>query len=207
MELFSGQSDIVTAWQYVNAVCLGCLTHGAFVGHWTADYSAMEATGSACKRRWLECCHLSMLSPRPVACAGPASLCAACLYIITRPDSSCVHVCIFCDFLCLKVRPPPPKLTFSHCMKTHRAQTAVLNFRYFWWEEQGEKIAWALASFTRAMKECNNAINAIPHYPPPAHPCGHHGGIDSELSSAPYKGISRYHAFVTNNYGFRTTWL
>jgi len=47
MELFSGQSDIVTAWQSFNAVCLGCLTHGACVGHWTPDYSAMEATSSA----------------------------------------------------------------------------------------------------------------------------------------------------------------
>ena len=47
MELFSGQSDIVTAWQSVNAVCLGCLTHGARIGHWTPDYSTMEATGSA----------------------------------------------------------------------------------------------------------------------------------------------------------------
>ena len=56
----------------VNAVCLGCLTHGACVGHWTADYSAMEATGSASKRRWLECRHLSMPSPRPAACAGPS---------------------------------------------------------------------------------------------------------------------------------------
>ena len=49
MEVFSGQSDNVTAWQSVNAVCLGCLTHGTCVGHWTPDYSAMETTGSACK--------------------------------------------------------------------------------------------------------------------------------------------------------------
>ena len=35
----------VTAWQSVNAVCIGCLTHGACacVGHWTPDYGAMEA--------------------------------------------------------------------------------------------------------------------------------------------------------------------
>ena len=46
MELFSGQSDIVTAWRSVNAVCLGCLTHGACVGHWTPDCSTMEANGS-----------------------------------------------------------------------------------------------------------------------------------------------------------------
>jgi len=38
--------------------CVGCLTHGACVGHWTPDYSAMEAIGSACKKkRWLEYCH------------------------------------------------------------------------------------------------------------------------------------------------------
>ena len=47
MDLFSGQSDNVTAWQSVNAVCLGCLTHGACVGHWTPDYSAMETTSIA----------------------------------------------------------------------------------------------------------------------------------------------------------------
>ena len=46
MELFSGQSDIITAWQSVNAMCLGCLTHGACVGYWTPDYSVMEATSS-----------------------------------------------------------------------------------------------------------------------------------------------------------------
>jgi len=47
MELFSGQSDIITAWQSFNAGCVGCLTHSACIGHWTPDYSAMEATGSA----------------------------------------------------------------------------------------------------------------------------------------------------------------
>ena len=60
------------------------------VGHWTPDYSAMEATGScysACNRRWLECCHLSMPSPRPAACAGPACVQHACIIIISRPDS------------------------------------------------------------------------------------------------------------------------
>ena len=31
----------------MDAICLGCLTYGACVGHWTPDYSAMEATGSA----------------------------------------------------------------------------------------------------------------------------------------------------------------
>ena len=72
-------SDNVTAWQSVNAVCLGCMTHGACVGHWTPDYSAMEATGSAFKRRWLDCCHLSMPFPRPAACAGPACVQHACI--------------------------------------------------------------------------------------------------------------------------------
>jgi len=58
--LFSGKSDNVTSWQSVNVVRLGCLTHGACVGHWTPDYGAMGATGSACKRRWLKCYYLSM---------------------------------------------------------------------------------------------------------------------------------------------------
>jgi len=83
-DLFSGWSDNVTVWQSVSAVYLGCLTHGACVSHWTPDYNAIiEATGSACKGRWLECCHLCW-----------TSLCAACLYIIARPDS---------QFLCTRV--------------------------------------------------------------------------------------------------------
>ena len=41
MELFSGQSDNVTARQSDSAVCLGCLTHCACVGHWTPDYSTI----------------------------------------------------------------------------------------------------------------------------------------------------------------------
>jgi len=45
----------------------------------------MEATGSACKRRWLECCHLYATSTTCSVCW--TSLSAACLYIITRPDS------------------------------------------------------------------------------------------------------------------------
>ena len=43
--------------------------------HWTptsSHNSVMEATGSTCKRRWIECCHLCMPSPWPAACAGPA---------------------------------------------------------------------------------------------------------------------------------------
>ena len=81
----------VTAWQSVNAVCLGCLTHSACVGHWTTDYSPMEATGSASasKRRRLECCHLSMPSPRPAACAGPACV---------QPDSQFLFTRVY-DFL------------------------------------------------------------------------------------------------------------
>ena len=36
--------------RYRNSMAIfqwGCLTQGACVGHWTPDYSAMEATGSA----------------------------------------------------------------------------------------------------------------------------------------------------------------
>ena len=54
----------------------------------------MEATGSTCKRRWLECCHLSMPSPRPVAWCW-TSLCAACLYIISMPDTVPVYTCVY----------------------------------------------------------------------------------------------------------------
>ena len=55
------QSEIHIFWLYV----VSC--------HWTptsSHNSTMEATGSACKRTWLECCHLSMPSPQPAACAG-----------------------------------------------------------------------------------------------------------------------------------------
>ena len=45
----------------------------------------MEAISSGCKRRWLECCHLSMPPPRPAACAGPA--CMLVTNIIARPYS------------------------------------------------------------------------------------------------------------------------
>ena len=44
-----------------------------------------------CKRRWLECYHLSMPYP-PAACVGPTCVQHA-LYIVARPDSVCVHVC------------------------------------------------------------------------------------------------------------------
>ena len=64
MELFSSQSDNVTAWQSVDAVCLGCLTHGACVGHWTRDYSAMEATVKEDGQSAVICpCHLHDLQP------------------------------------------------------------------------------------------------------------------------------------------------
>ena len=46
--------------------------------------------------RWLECYHLSMPSPRPAACAGPA--CVQHAYILfASPDTQflCTHVCFF----------------------------------------------------------------------------------------------------------------
>jgi len=71
-----------TAWQSVDAVCLCCLTHGFC--HWTlisSDYSGMEASGSACKKRMvIECCHLSMPSPRPAWSAGPVCVQHALYY-------------------------------------------------------------------------------------------------------------------------------
>jgi len=53
--------------------------------------------GSACKKkRLLECCHLSLPSP-PAACAGP--VCNK-LYILVRPDTQFVCMCVFfCDIL------------------------------------------------------------------------------------------------------------
>ena len=48
--------------------------------HWTptsSHNSAMEATGSTCKRRSLEYYHLSLPSPWPAACAGPACMCVS----------------------------------------------------------------------------------------------------------------------------------
>jgi len=53
--------------------------------HALIQNSVMEAISSACKRRWLECCHLSMPPPQPAACAGPA--CMLVTNIIARPDS------------------------------------------------------------------------------------------------------------------------
>ena len=63
----------------------------------------LQCISSACKRRWLECCHLSIPSP-PVACAGPACVQHA-LHIVVRPDSHFVHMCVlFCDILCPEVQ-------------------------------------------------------------------------------------------------------
>jgi len=73
----------ITTWQSVDANLSllpdsWCLCQS----HWTptsSHNSAMEATGSACKRRWLQCCHLSMPPPRPAAYAGPACMQHACI--------------------------------------------------------------------------------------------------------------------------------
>ena len=61
-----------------------CLTHSACVQvtglpPLSSHNSTKEATGSACKRRWLECCHLSIAPPWPAACAGPACVQQACI--------------------------------------------------------------------------------------------------------------------------------
>ena len=78
----------ITAWQFVDTICLCCLTHGVCVSHWTQP---LLTTG---RQRLLEYYHLSMPSPWPVARDGPACVHAACLYIIARPDS---------QFLCTQV--------------------------------------------------------------------------------------------------------
>jgi len=72
-----------------------------------SDYSAMEATGSTWKRRWLECCYPSMPSPQPAACAGPVCVKHTRILQPGLTHSSCVHVCIFyiCDFLWPEVQP------------------------------------------------------------------------------------------------------
>ena len=87
----------VTTWQTVDAVYLCCLTHG----------SCVEVTGFqsllTCKSRWLECWHLFMPSP-PATCAGPTCVQYA-LYIVARPDSEFVYMCVhFCDILWLEVQ-------------------------------------------------------------------------------------------------------
>ena len=73
-----------------------------------------------CKRRWLECCHLSILSP-PAACAGPGCV-QHVLYIVARPDSQFVHTCVlFYDSLCPEVQ--------SHSDGSHMHLTAPCSVR------------------------------------------------------------------------------
>jgi len=81
----------ITAWQSVNTGCLCCLTHGVCVSHWTPPLLTTAWW------RWLECYHLCMPSPWPQCSVCWNSLCAACLYIIARPDSQflCTHVYFF----------------------------------------------------------------------------------------------------------------
>ena len=69
-------SDNVTAWQSINVVCLGCLTHGACVGHWTPDYSAITLPVAHVKVfRVLSSVHHDAISTTCSLCctqAGPA---------------------------------------------------------------------------------------------------------------------------------------
>jgi len=74
--------------------CVGCLTHGACVGHWTPDYSAMEATCSAKDDLSADIspCHLHDLHPmldQPV--------CSMLVY--HSQEFQCRPVYILCDFL------------------------------------------------------------------------------------------------------------
>ena len=81
----------ITAWQSV-AMPFSLLPDSQCLcrSHCTPTFShnsAMEATSSTCKRWWLEFFHLSMPRPRLTCSVCWTSLCAACLYIIARPDS------------------------------------------------------------------------------------------------------------------------
>ena len=79
-------------------VCLGYLTHGACIGHWTPDYSTRWrlpvalSIAYAKEDGWSAVVHA--ISMTCSLCWS--SLCAACLYIITRPDSQllCTRVYI-----------------------------------------------------------------------------------------------------------------
>jgi len=84
-------------------------------GYYASDYSAKEATRSARKKRWLECCNVSMPSP-PAACAWPSCVRHA-LYIVARPDSQFVYTCaLFYDILWHEVQ--------SHSNESHIHLTA-----------------------------------------------------------------------------------
>jgi len=86
--------------------CLSLLPGSQFLcwSHWSpnsSDYSTVEATSTMCKRRWLECCHLSMPSPCPAACAAwDQPVCSMLIYYsqawLTVPVCMCVH---FCDIM------------------------------------------------------------------------------------------------------------
>jgi len=81
-------------------VLVACQTRGACIGHRTADYSAMEATGSASKWRWPECCHLFMPSPWPAVCAGPSRVQHAC---VCSQDKILLLMLLLQDWLTLPV--------------------------------------------------------------------------------------------------------
>ena len=75
----------ITAWQSVAMLFffVAWLTVPMSGSQWTPNYShnsAMEGTRSACKRRWFECCHLSMPPPWPTVCAGPACVCGTLVF-------------------------------------------------------------------------------------------------------------------------------
>jgi len=66
----------------------------------------MEATGSACKRRWARV--LSSVHAISTTCSLVLDqpVCSMLVYYIQAWHSSCVHVCIyFCDFLWPEVQP------------------------------------------------------------------------------------------------------
>ena len=86
----------ITAWQSVDAICLCCLTHGACVKVTGLHHnSEKEATSSACKKKIARV--LSSVNATSTTCRMCwTSLCAACFYIIARPDSQ--FLCTLCTF-------------------------------------------------------------------------------------------------------------
>jgi len=102
----------------------------------------MEATGSACKRRWLQCCHLSMPPLQPAACAGPA--CVQHAHSMSLQSAFCHHeqakkkeydkrVCkvvhsVFTPLCCLQLEVLAMKLPLS--INTWQISSAPNNKHY-----------------------------------------------------------------------------
>ena len=77
----------VTAWQSVDAVCHGRLTHGSC--HWTQISFGYSNGGywQRMSKNWLECFHLSMPSPYDLRCVLDQPVCSMLCQGLTH--SSC----------------------------------------------------------------------------------------------------------------------